>query len=345
MKSHVLGFALLSAIAIVASTPVQAQNGSLTRSFVSSTGSDGNTCMITAPCQTFAQAYTKVGANGIIAALDPGKYGPLNITGPVTINGNGWAAITGPAQNTAISITAGSSDNVVLTGLEIDGAGTAYQGILFNSGGSLIINNCTVQNFGGGPGHGSGIAIVQSSGTLTLTITNTTVSNNAYSAIQYGTASGSLNAYVVIDHVVVTANGGYGIIMSSNANGGAAVFAISNTIASNNQTGITFSGSGNEDIEMLISDSHIDNNSTVGIEAGNGTLVVKNTTINQTPNPILMDGYTALYLSQVTVAIASGFPSNGGIISSQGSTNNAVYSDGTSHLGSSNPTPQAWGLQ
>jgi hypothetical protein len=85
MKSHLFGLALLSAIAIVASAPAQAQNGSLTRSFVLSAGADTNPCTITQPCASFAHAYTAVGANGIVAALDPGKYGPLAITGPVTI--------------------------------------------------------------------------------------------------------------------------------------------------------------------------------------------------------------------------------------------------------------------
>src|ERR1700733_2430271 len=123
MKSHAVGFALLSVIAaLVAGAPAQAQNGALTRSFVSSTGVDTNPCTITQPCASFAQAYTKVGANGIIAALDPGKYGPLNITSPVTVNGNGWATITAPAQNSGIIISP-SSGNVILTGLEIDGAG------------------------------------------------------------------------------------------------------------------------------------------------------------------------------------------------------------------------------
>src|SRR5271155_2738436 len=128
MKFHVFGFALLSAIAIVASTPAQAQNGTLTRSFVSSAGLDSNACTIAAPCASFAQAYTKIGANGIIAALDPGKYGPIAITGPVTVNGNGWAAITAPASGSGITIAAGSG-NVTLTGLEIDGAGSGYNGI------------------------------------------------------------------------------------------------------------------------------------------------------------------------------------------------------------------------
>src|ERR1700721_2827460 len=113
MKSHGLGLALLSAIAIVASLPAQAQNGSLTRSFVSSSGVDSNPCTITQPCATFAHAYTAIGANGIIAALDPGKYGPLTIEGPVTINGNGWSAITAPASGNGITINAGTG-NVLL---------------------------------------------------------------------------------------------------------------------------------------------------------------------------------------------------------------------------------------
>src|SRR5580700_3364845 len=118
MTRSILIAAGLALATIVVGAPAQAQNGTLTRSFVSSAGVDTNACTITAPCASFAQAYTKISANGIIAALDPGKYGPLNIVGPVTVNGNGWAAITGPMGNTAITINA-VSGNVILTGLEI----------------------------------------------------------------------------------------------------------------------------------------------------------------------------------------------------------------------------------
>src|SRR5580700_6661175 len=174
MKSHVLGFALLSVTAIVANAPAQAQNGTLTRSFVSSAGVDSNPCTITAPCASFAQAYTKIGANGIIAALDPGKYGPLNIIGPVTVNGNGWAAITATAAGAGITIGAGSTDNVTLTGLEIDGAGAALNGIVFNSGGNLVVKNCVLKDFVIGAGEGgttgNGILIAPASGMITFTI-------------------------------------------------------------------------------------------------------------------------------------------------------------------------------
>src|SRR6202034_4353266 len=145
MKSHAFCFALLSTTAIVASAPAQAA-GSLTRTFVSSAGVDSNPCTITQPCATFAAAYNAVEANGIIAALDPGKYGPLTIGMAVTVNGNGWAAITGTAAGNGITVNA-VSGNVILTGLEIDGAGAAYDGIVFQSGSSLTITNCIVQNF------------------------------------------------------------------------------------------------------------------------------------------------------------------------------------------------------
>src|SRR5580698_410818 len=103
------------AAALAAVLPaIPAQATSLTRTFVSASGSDSNPCTITQPCATFARAYSLTTAQGIVAALDPGKYGPLTIIGPVTINGNGWAAITAPANGNGITINAGQTDFVAL---------------------------------------------------------------------------------------------------------------------------------------------------------------------------------------------------------------------------------------
>jgi len=210
MKSHAFCFALLSVTAIVASAPANA--ASLTRTFVSSTGIDTNPCTITQPCATFNAAYNAVQANGIISALDPGKYGPLNVNMPVTINGNGWAAITAPAGADGIDVNA--SGNVTLIGLEIDGAGAGSDGIwIGQSTGNVTITNCTVQNFvvyGNIPDSGNGI-VIQPHGdgtTLNFTITNTTVANNQNVGIFYEPIdSGQLpNANGVIDHVVANNN-------------------------------------------------------------------------------------------------------------------------------------------
>jgi len=66
MKSLIAVAALALAATLALSLSAQAQNGSLTRSFVSSSGADSNPCTITEPCASFAQAYTKVGANGVV---------------------------------------------------------------------------------------------------------------------------------------------------------------------------------------------------------------------------------------------------------------------------------------
>jgi hypothetical protein len=221
----------------------------LTRTFVSSSGVDSNPCTVTAPCATFAAAFNAVESDGIVAALDPGKYGPLTITYPVTINGNGFAAITGTAAGNGITINAGSG-NVILTGLEVDGANAAYNGIVFNLGGSLTIDNCIVKDFveggtGGTGASGNGIWIAPTSGTINFAIVNTIAVDNAFAGIFYGQPSGSAAASGVIDHVVATNNPGRGIDVDMlGGSGGSATVTISNSVASNNgRSGIVAAGS------------------------------------------------------------------------------------------------------
>jgi len=293
-----INIGIVAALALaVALGAVSAQAaGNLTRTFVSSAGIDTNPCTIAQPCATFAAAYNAVAADGIVAALDPGKYGPLTINGPVTINGNGWAAITGTAQGAGITINADTSngDVVILTGLEIDGAGAAYNGIVFNSAGSLTITNCIVQNFFGSVTSGNGILLQPSSGPIVFAITNSTFSNNIYSGIVYSPQSGSATATGVIDHVVAT-NNEYGIGVLTSLGGGSTKVAISNSIFSNNTgDGISFiSGSGS--VQGSIDNSSISGNGVDGIDAEtssdleigrsvityNGTGVLNNTSPNR----------------------------------------------------------------
>jgi hypothetical protein len=287
MKSHLFGFALLSAIGIVASAPAQAQNGSLTRSFVSSSGLDSNSCTITAPCATFAEAYTKISANGIIAALDPGKYGPLTIVGPVTINGNGWAAITGPSGGTAIAINAGSG-NVILTGLEVDGAGTAYNGIVFNSGSTLTVINCIVKDFvinnaNNNGTNGNGIWIAPTTGTINFTITNTMVLDNSTQGqgvgILYFPQSGNPVVTGAIDHVVISDNAN-GIVLNSDLTSeGSTSVSISNSVVSNNSAG---SGIYTTGVTATIDSDQISNNMFgVVAQGGTGTALVSRSVITK----------------------------------------------------------------
>jgi hypothetical protein len=245
----------------------------LTRTFVSSSGVDSNPCNISAPCATFAAAYNAVLINGIVAALDPGKYGPLTITYPVTINGNGWAAITGTAQGSGITINAGSG-NVVLTGLEIDGAGAAYNGIVFNSGTSLTVSNCIVKDFIGNNGiSGNGIMIAPTSGTIDFTIVNTIALNNGSAGIFYLPTSGSATAIGAIDHVVA-ANNTIGMAVDlSAASGGSAAVTISNSVANNNTDDGIVTASATATVTVTVDRDEVSSNST-GVNVGANTTVL-----------------------------------------------------------------------
>jgi Right handed beta helix region len=248
--------------------PAQA-SGTLTRTYVSSAGSNSNPCTLTAPCSSFATAYAAVAPNGIVAALDPGRYGPLTITGPVTINGYGWAAITAPANGNGITINAGGSDNVALIGLEIDGAGAGYDGIVLNMAGSLTVTNCTLQNFafdGSNPTTGDGILMQPTTGTLAFTITNTTASNNGEVGILILPQSGSPTVNGVIDHVVADANGDGIDVEPAFATGGSVVVTISDSIASNNRSVGIFAGVGSATLKVSIDNVTISGNGT-GINA------------------------------------------------------------------------------
>ena len=234
-------------------------------------GVDSNPCTVTQPCATFAQAYTKVGSNGIVAALDPGKYGPITITGPITINGNGWAAITGTPAGNGITINAVSGD-VILTGLEIDGAGAAYNGIVFNSGSSFTVTNCNLKNFISEGGFnfdtGNGILMQPTSGTLDFAITNTTASNNSGAGISYNPASGSPSAKGVIDHAIATANS-IGIwFITAGTTGGATAASISNSITSNNVTGVSVENqTGSGTIKVSLDNLTVSSNTNYGVDA------------------------------------------------------------------------------
>jgi hypothetical protein len=245
----------------------------LTRTFVSSSGVDDNPCTLAQPCATFARAYTVTAQKGIIAALDPGKYGALTISGPITINGNGWSAITAPAEGNGITINAGSG-NVILTGLEVDGASAAYNGIVFNTGSSLLIDNCVVKDFIEGTGtgtSGNGIWIAPTSGTLNFTIANTVAVNNGYAGISYGQPSGSATVNGVIDHVVANNSPRAGIKVASLGGSGSAAITISNSVLNNN-TGAGVGVSGSSYVVTLDHDE-ISNNST-GVSVGAGTSVL-----------------------------------------------------------------------
>jgi hypothetical protein len=222
-------------LALATVLPAVSAQAQATRTFVSAAGSDSNNCINTmTPCRHFQTAYNAMPNGGEIDVLDPANYGALTVTHKLSIVGRGWATLSPVSGAAAITINAGSSDTIAISGVQLDGAGTtSTNGIVFNAGGSLTVTDCVVQNFSGSSTTGNGILMQPTSGPIGFAITNTTVSNNGYVGIYYAPPSGSAIATGVIDHVVATGND-YGIAISTSLGGGSTTTAISNSTASNN---------------------------------------------------------------------------------------------------------------
>jgi hypothetical protein len=225
-------------IALLIASSAALAVGTASRTFVSGTGSDTGTCPLTTPCRTFAYALTQTAPSGEIIVLSSAGYGAVTITQAVSIiNISNFAGVT-VATGNGITINAGVNDSVTLRGLTVDGGGsTASNGIVFNAGGNLIIDQCNVLNFVGDPtaGAGNGILLQPTSGFHNIVITNTLATHNQGEGISYSPSSGTSTSEMVIDHVR-TYNNGNGIVLDNTGSGGGLSASISNSISSGNAT-------------------------------------------------------------------------------------------------------------
>jgi len=163
--------ALLLALAVTVSTaPAHAQ---ATRTWVSGVGDDANPCSRTAPCKTFAGAIAKTAPAGEINVLDPGGFGGVTITKSITISSAGFEAGVLVSGTPGITVAAGSSDVVVLQGLDIEGLGTGTNGINVVSGAQVYVLNCTVHHFAT-----SGINMASNTAGARLIVKNSTIFQN-----------------------------------------------------------------------------------------------------------------------------------------------------------------------
>jgi hypothetical protein len=313
-------FIALLATAIVCAllaAPAYAQRD---RVFVASYGSDSNPCTFGSPCKTFQNAVSVVAAGGEVTAIDSAGFGPVIIRHAVTVTSPEGveAGIAAAAGNDAILVEAGSNDTVVLSGLTLEGAGSASNGIDFVSGAKLEVFNCAIRNYT------SAAVVVRSNTPTTVLVSNSTISD-------------------------VSAIGATAVYLSPGT-GGSVTAAFDNVTINNNDTAIDADAQSGP-IEVQVANSQIDNNVDTGIFADGSSssnsvnYILKNVTLNQTPTAIFLSGYASVWLSKVKQNAVSGFE-NGGAITLSGA-HAAAFSDGTSHLmGSlSGVTLQAWPVQ
>ena len=177
--------AALTTMAALALAPSVAL-GQATRTWVSGVGDDVNPCSRTAPCKTFAGAISKTAAKGEINVLDPGGFGAVTITKSIHIRARGnTAGVLTNAAN-AINISAGASDRVTLSGLDINGLGTATAGVKINSGRVIRIEKSEIFGF-----TTNGVNFSSSTANSKLIIQDTTISDSGTGIGVSPTAAGA----------------------------------------------------------------------------------------------------------------------------------------------------------
>jgi hypothetical protein len=256
---------IAAALALAVTLPAAPAQAQAARTFVSAAGSDGNNCInVLTPCRHFAAAFAATANNGEIYVLDPANYGSLTITHGVSIQGHGWGSLAPVAGGTAIIINAGPNDAVNLSGLTIDGTGIGAWGIVFNSGASLVIENCVARNL---TSSGMGLQpALQPAIPAHIAVSNTLVANNGVHGI-YLQPSGSGTIYAVFNRVEAYSNGQEGIgIYGNNMIGGLQATAVDSVAAFNNDGFYAF-GSTNAGVTVSVSRSTTRGNVRNGVRA------------------------------------------------------------------------------
>ena len=267
---------IAAALALAVTLPAVSAQAQSPRTFVSAAGSDSNPCSFTAPCRHFQAAVNATTVGGEVDALDPAGYGSFTISQAITIEGQGWSYIAPPAGGNGITINA-VSGNVTIHGVSLNGVGItgSTNGIVFNSGGSLTVQDSVIRNFSG-----SGIALAP-------------------------TAS----ANIAVSRTLVAENGGHGLFLQPTGN--QQVHAVFNRVEAyhNAQKGIGIFGNNlDADVPLLatIVDSvaafNTDGFYAIGQAAGapgfTTVRVNRSTTIENTDAGIRAEGLANIWVSQ-----------------------------------------------
>jgi hypothetical protein len=288
-----------AALALAATLPAApAQAAGAPRTFVSAAGNDSNNCTnVATPCRHMAAAYAATAANGEIYVLDPANYGSLTITGPVSIEGHGWASIAPVSFGNAITINANPGDNINIIGVVLDGTAlSGTNGIIFNSGGSLTVRDSVIRNFANygilfQPGAASQLIVsnalvsdngldgilIQPAASSQITVSNTTISNDGFSGIQFQCSGSSGTVVGALDHVEMVSETN-GLYVSSSAQ--TVNVTVSDSVIANNITGIQENPGGGP-TNILVRNSTIANNNEGLFVAGGGSMWVTRSAITE----------------------------------------------------------------
>jgi hypothetical protein len=273
---------IAAALALACTLPIAPAQAAAARTFVSAAGSDTNNCTnVATPCRHLAAAYAATAPNGEIYVLDPANYGSLTITGPVSIEGHGWASIAPVTGQAAITINANPGDKINIIGVVLDGTAIASTtGIYFISGGILNVQDSVIRNF-----TQYGINFQQSSSILNqLFVSNTLVSDNGLDGIQIN-PSGSGTTNGVLDHVKMQSNGANGLNVFT-ATQTINVTVADSVSAANASNGIVAASNGGTLLNVMVRNSVLANNGVDGLLAQNSGATIRVTRSTITGNAV-----------------------------------------------------------
>ena len=224
MKKQII-VALFAVVAflVFAGAPAYAQ---ATRTWVSGVGDDANPCSRTAPCKTFAGSISKTAPGGEINVLDPGGFGAVTITKPITISSQAFeGGVLVSGTNAIIVNVPNAADTVILRGLDIEGLGTGINGVLVLTGGNVTVENCTINAF-----TTSGIGFTPTVSGSQLHVSNTIIRNTGVAGTQGILVNPTGAGTATLDHVRLDHNGA-GLKVSSGT------VDVTDSIAANNAFG------------------------------------------------------------------------------------------------------------
>jgi hypothetical protein len=222
----------LVAAALLCVASVSRSYAAPTTAFVSGGGSDANPCTVALPCRNIFNAIAAAGNGGVVSCLDAGPYTEaFALSYSFTFDCRGVVYANGGTFAYYVSAPVVTFRNVIFDGAQ-GGVGAVQI-----TGGRVIFENCTFQNFTASPG--IGVQFAPASGGAHLTITDSVFTHNGTASGGGGILiqpSGGFNATAVIERTQIAANT-YGIV-AIGSGGPTLVEVRSSSVASNVGDGI-----------------------------------------------------------------------------------------------------------
>ena len=248
--------------------------------YVSATGNDGDVeCPPASPCASIGIAINSVAPGGEVVCLSP----PLAVEGGFAFSQSVTVDCAGTYFASGSMVLSGVNQTVIFRHVNFDGSSMAAPGpgIELTGSGSLVLENCSFENFAGAP------AIeITPSGALKVGLTNDRISNSGSGVMlrpNLGFSSQSMpdSTQATLDHVTITDNSGGGIHADS-TNASITVDVFDSNISGNLINGIIAIAGASQNI-VSIKNSVIARNGQAGVVANgaNASALVQTTLLDQ----------------------------------------------------------------